>query len=233
VYAIFVSYRRQEAAGWVAYVRQLLEQAFPDEVFIDIESLRPGDWQRQLDDALAACRAFVLVIDPQWLQATDPHGRPRLQDESDVHRHEIEAALARPGGLTVIPVLLGGARLPRADELPPSLAPLLRFQAAELRAAASRAADAERRLLEEIGWATGLAWRDPRAPGSLVRAVASVVAATLASSFAAVVLSEVVFGATLGTGEIVVLTTGLLAGWSAWMRRQRLHVGPRAEGRRG
>jgi len=232
VHAIFVSYRRHEASGWVAYVHQLLDQAFPDEVFIDIESLRVGDWRRQLFDALEACRAFVLVVDPQWLQAADPHGRPRLQEPNDVHREEIETALARPG-LTVIPVLLGGARMPRAEELPSSLAPLLRFQAIELRASAWRAAYDERHLLDEIARATRLVRHDPRSRGSVVRAAVSVIAATLASSVAAVVLSNVVFGVILSADEIIVTTVVLLAGWSAWMRRQRVRAAPRAERRHG
>ena len=46
-------------------------------------------------------------------------------------RLEIEAALAR--NICVIPVLIEGARMPRADELPDSLAKLARRQAIELR----------------------------------------------------------------------------------------------------
>ncbi len=45
-------------------------------------------------------------------------------------RLEIEAALAR--NIRVVPVLVGGARMPRADELPASLAKLARRQALEL-----------------------------------------------------------------------------------------------------
>jgi hypothetical protein len=45
-------------------------------------------------------------------------------------RLEIEAALTR--GVKVIPILLDGARMPRAEELPDSLAKLVRRQALEL-----------------------------------------------------------------------------------------------------
>ncbi len=45
-------------------------------------------------------------------------------------RLEIEAALTR--NVRVIPILVDGARMPRADELPPSLAGLVRRQALEL-----------------------------------------------------------------------------------------------------
>jgi len=61
---------------------------------------------------------------------TDEHGRCRLDKPDDFVRLEIEAALSR--GILVIPVLVDGARMPRADELPPSLAALPRRQALEL-----------------------------------------------------------------------------------------------------
>ena len=57
-------------------------------------------------------------------------GRRRLDDPDDFVRLEIEAALTR--NVRVIPILVDGARMPRADELPPSLAGLVRRQALEL-----------------------------------------------------------------------------------------------------
>jgi hypothetical protein len=47
-------------------------------------------------------------------------------------RIEIETALGAPG-LDVVPVLVNGARMPRANELPESLHPLLRRHAATIR----------------------------------------------------------------------------------------------------
>ena len=44
--------------------------------------------------------------------------------------YEIETALERK--IRVIPILVDNARMPRADELPPSLAPLVRQQAIEI-----------------------------------------------------------------------------------------------------
>jgi hypothetical protein len=61
---------------------------------------------------------------------TDEHGRRRLDDPDDFVRLEIEAALSR--NVRVIPILVGGARMPRAEELPDSLAKLVRRQALEL-----------------------------------------------------------------------------------------------------
>lgn len=57
----------------------------------------------------------------------DAAGHRRLDDANDFVRLEIEAALSRQ--VRVIPILVEGARMPRADELPASLAGLVRRQA--------------------------------------------------------------------------------------------------------
>jgi len=66
------------------------------------------------------------------VDVTDESGRRRLDDPDDLVRIEIETAL-NAGGLDVVPVLANGARTPRAEELPASLHPLLRRNAAIIR----------------------------------------------------------------------------------------------------
>jgi hypothetical protein len=80
----------------------------------------------------ATCSTVVLValIGDLWLTVTGQDGRRRLDNPDDFVRLEIEAALAR--GVRVIPILVEGARMPRADELPASLSKLARRQALEL-----------------------------------------------------------------------------------------------------
>jgi hypothetical protein len=72
---------------------------------------------------------LLAVIGPRWLTAAGTRGR-RLDDPADLVRLEIEAALTR--GVLVIPVLVGGARMPSTDELPVSLRLLAGRQAVEL-----------------------------------------------------------------------------------------------------
>jgi hypothetical protein len=60
----------------------------------------------------------------------DEHGERRLDDPDDFVRLEIEAALERD--VRVIPILVEGARMPRSEELPQSVAALARRQALEL-----------------------------------------------------------------------------------------------------
>jgi hypothetical protein len=85
-----------------------------------------------ITSAVRFCDVLLALIGPQWLTISDEHGRRRLDDPDDLVRLEIEAALVH--NIRVIPVLVDGARMPRADELPPSLARLARRQAVELSA---------------------------------------------------------------------------------------------------
>jgi hypothetical protein len=80
--------------------------------------------------AVGSCDVLLALIGNDWLTITDEDGRRRLDDPADFVRLEIEAALAR--NVRVIPILVEGARMPRAVELPASLAGLVRRQALEL-----------------------------------------------------------------------------------------------------
>ena len=86
---------------------------------------------------------MLALIGPQWLTITGEDGNPRLEDPDDFVRLEIETALARD--VLVIPVLVDGATMPHAEELPPTLASLSHRQALELSPARFHA-DTERLL---------------------------------------------------------------------------------------
>jgi hypothetical protein len=80
---------------------------------------------------MAACEVFLVLIGPNWLRAKDANGCPRIDDPDDLTTIEIATALAR--GIRVIPVLIDGASMPRAEELPDSLKALARRNAVEVR----------------------------------------------------------------------------------------------------
>jgi hypothetical protein len=128
---IFISYRRADAswpARWLA--DRLAAQFGADVVFQDMDSIRPGDdFAGAIEAAVGACAVMVAIIGPQWL-AVEGDAGPRLDDPQDWVRLEIEAALKRK--VRVIPVLVDGARMPAAAELPPSLQGLVRRQAVAL-----------------------------------------------------------------------------------------------------
>ena len=79
---------------------------------------------------MGSCHVLLALIGNRWLTVTDQEGRRRLDDPSDFVRLEIEAALAR--GIRIIPILVDGIRMPRADQLPGSLAGLARRQGLKL-----------------------------------------------------------------------------------------------------
>jgi TIR domain/WD domain, G-beta repeat len=128
---IFICYRRG-SAGWPAswLADQLTKHFGAESVFQDVESILPGDdFPAEIESAIAACWAFLVVIGKGWLAAEGDSGR-RLDDPRDWVRLELEAALARD--VRVIPVLLDGAKMPAADDLPLTVQGLSRKHAVAL-----------------------------------------------------------------------------------------------------
>ena len=74
---------------------------------------------------------MVVLIGPSWLTAVEEDGSRRLDNPRDWVVQEIESALARE--VTVIPVLVDGARMPTPDQLPEPLESLAFRQAISLR----------------------------------------------------------------------------------------------------
>jgi TIR domain len=128
---IFISYRREETAYPAGWLFDRLVHHFDGQVFKDVDSIQPGDdFVDVITTAVASCDVLLALIGVDWLTITDEHGRRRLDNPDDFVRLEIEAALTR--GVRVIPILINGARMPRAHEVPDSLAKLVRRQALEL-----------------------------------------------------------------------------------------------------
>lgn len=129
--AVFISYRRRDSGRWAARLAQHIGFRFGhDLVFRDVEDIRWGeDFREVLARELRRCRVFLVLIGPHWVVTAE--GERRLARPRDILRAEVAHALAAEG--TVIPVLVEGAALPAAAELPPPLRPLLDRQAVALR----------------------------------------------------------------------------------------------------
>jgi len=129
---IFISYRREDTAypaGWL-YDR-LVEHYGTEQVFKDVDSIQLGeDYVDVITRAVSACDVLLALIGHEWLTCTDERGRQRLADPSDFVRLEIEAALTRD--VLVIPILIDAAAMPTPDDVPSSMAKLVRRQALEL-----------------------------------------------------------------------------------------------------
>jgi hypothetical protein len=129
---LFISYRREVDAGWAGRLAADLKRDLPDQpVFHDIASIEIGeDFGIAIERALGNCAVLLVVIGPRWLDVQHPHGGRRIDDEDDWVRIEILTGLQ--GNLRVIPVLVGGAAMPRGNQLPDALKTLVRRNAHEI-----------------------------------------------------------------------------------------------------
>ena len=136
---VFISYRRAEdnKSYIVGTIHEKVANVFGKEnVFRDTYDIAGGaNWREVLDREINSCKVMLVVIGPDWASLAHPNGEKRLFDPADVTRWEVETGLRRSQeeGMTLIPVLVTGARLPRSDELPGSLQPLLEKNVITLR----------------------------------------------------------------------------------------------------
>jgi streptogramin lyase len=116
---IFISYRRDDSQGFARSIHDRLAQHFgPEAVFRDINDIEPGlPWEQAIDEALASCDVFVLLIGRHWLEATDDEGNRRIDNPEDRHRREIETAINRR--IRIFVALMEDAHMPRKKQLPP------------------------------------------------------------------------------------------------------------------
>ncbi|MEZ5476903.1 MAG: toll/interleukin-1 receptor domain-containing protein [Thiolinea sp.] len=128
----FISYRRQDSAGYVRAMHDRLIRHFsPEQIFMDVDDIALGtDFVQELNENLQGCTVMLVVIGPQWTDIRNSGGERRLEHPQDFVRQEVAEALQRQ--LTVIPVLVNGAAMPSELELPEELQPLSRRQALEL-----------------------------------------------------------------------------------------------------
>lgn len=129
--AVFISYRRDDSAGHTGRLYDhLYEKLGKDYVFMDIDTIEPGmDFVKAIDKEIKSCSVLIVVIGDEWLTASDENGR-RLDDPNDFIHIEIRSALRRD--LRIIPVLVKGAKMPAASDLPDDIAALSRRHALEL-----------------------------------------------------------------------------------------------------
>ncbi len=125
---VFISYRRDDSADITGRIYdRLVKPLGPfdrETIFKDVDSIPLGvNFKKYLEDKVSQCAVQLVVIGPHWLDMSDVSGRRRLDDPADFVRIEIETALKRE--IPVIPLLVMGAKMPAADQLPVSLSNLV------------------------------------------------------------------------------------------------------------
>ena len=129
---VFINYRRDDSPGSAGRLYDRLAEEIPSEhLFMDVDAIAPGvDFVTAIEQAVRSCDILLVIIGRSWLTATDKAGRLRLDDPKDFVRLEIATALAHD--VRVIPVLVDGATMPAATDLPADLQALVRRNAVEL-----------------------------------------------------------------------------------------------------
>ena len=130
---VFISYRREDGGGYAGRLFDVLSAHFGKEnTYMDLDTIEGGDnFIAVIEEKINLSDVLVAVIGTRWLTVTGENGKRRLDNTGDFVRHEIAKALER--GIRVIPVLVGGAAMPRAEDLPDDLRPLCQHQAMDIR----------------------------------------------------------------------------------------------------
>jgi formylglycine-generating enzyme required for sulfatase activity len=139
---IFINYRRGESLKDAQLLATLLDKPFgAKQIFLDVHGIDGGaNWLHTIEQQVGSSDAMVALIEKGWADRRDEAGNRRLDNPDDFVRFEIAQALQR--NIPVLPVLLDGAPMPKASELPAQMLALTLFQAMPMRAE-SVARDAE------------------------------------------------------------------------------------------
>ena len=159
---LFISYRRDDSAGYAGRLYDRLEREFGrDHLVMDVDSIPLGaNFVKVLGDEVAKCDLLLAIIGPGWLEARDEEGKRRLENPQDFVRIEIGTALKR--GIPVIPILLEGTRIPKADQLPDDLKELTLRNGLNVRHVSFL--DDLERLIRGLKREAALQWLEPTAP---------------------------------------------------------------------
>ncbi len=159
---VFLCYRRGDAGDAVGRIRDRLEYRYgPDFIFRDVDDIPLGaDFRAEIAEALENVKFVLVAIGPTWLTAMSASGQRRLEQPRDAVRIEIESALG--SGKTVIPLLIRGAQMPDAEDLPESISGLADINGLAIRQDPDFDIDIER-LLKRIGAPDGPAHSSPAA----------------------------------------------------------------------
>ena len=120
-YDVFISYRRDGGDSFAMILKNELKERGL-RVFHDIESLRSGDFNKQLYKEIEASHKVVLVLPPNALDRC-------INDPDDWVRLEIEHAIHC--GKDIIPIMLRGFFFP--ENLPAPLNNIVKYQGLEPR----------------------------------------------------------------------------------------------------
>ena len=116
---IFFSYRREDTGAAAGRVYDRVAQVLArDDLFFDVSTIGAGEnFEKRIDVEIGRADAALVFIGKAWLGPTPASSETtRMAQSDDYVRAEVRAALARP--IVVLPVLVGGAVMPKREQLP-------------------------------------------------------------------------------------------------------------------
>ena len=122
---VFLSCRHADSSSVAGRIADRLQLHFrTGTILYDVDAREPGgEFRDYLNDRLDHSDIFLAIIGDGWLDAKGSDGSRLLEDSGDSVRLEVATALKRQN-FPVLPVLVGRAGVPTADELPGDLRPL-------------------------------------------------------------------------------------------------------------
>ncbi|TVR22952.1 MAG: toll/interleukin-1 receptor domain-containing protein [Anaerolineaceae bacterium] len=120
---IFISYRRADNPCFAERIRDWFMLVYKREnVFMDFDAIPPFvDFEAFIIEQIKKIDVMLVIIGQEWLS----HLKQREKSgTTDYVRLEIKQALAM--GKLVAPILVDGATMPRANQLPEDIRPMLR-----------------------------------------------------------------------------------------------------------
>jgi len=115
---VFISYRREDTAPAAGRVYDRLSRLLSTtHVFFDVTTIRGGeDFETKIVSEMSRSDVALIFIGDKWLGPVQPTGKTRIWEINDLVRTEVRAALTRP--MLVLPILVGGASMPKPGQLP-------------------------------------------------------------------------------------------------------------------
>lgn len=83
-YDVFISYKRDGGSVWAELIRAILVHKYHLKVFLDVETVRGGEWPKQLDDGIRNSYNIIMVL---FEGIGD-----KIKSDSDIFVQEIEHA---------------------------------------------------------------------------------------------------------------------------------------------
>src|SRR4029079_11444523 len=127
---IFISYRRSDCQSQANGLHDgLRHRLHRSKIFMDIDSIPPGaDFEEHIRQEIEQCDVVLVLIGDEWLDPRPGATTRRIDEPRDFVRLEVLSSL-RANNVRVIPVLVEGAQMPDASQLPDDIARLARLNA--------------------------------------------------------------------------------------------------------